>query len=78
MWPAALRYWGLVGVLLAGNYAVLSTLTGLGLPLLPAKLLTEIVLFGASYLIQRAFVFARPRRSGPAPATADREGVGAR
>lgn len=59
----ALRYWALVAVLLTANYALLATLTAAGLALLPAKLVTEAVLFVASYEVQHRFVFAAPRRA---------------
>jgi len=57
---AAVRYSALVVLLLAANYALLLTLTSAGLALLPAKVLTEAVLFVASYELQRRVVFARP------------------
>jgi putative flippase GtrA len=60
--PAAVRYWALVGVLLAANYGLITVLTGWGLALAPAKLCTDAVLFGVSYLAQRRLVFARPAR----------------
>jgi glycosyltransferase involved in cell wall biosynthesis len=76
--PAAVRYWGLVGVLLAANYGLIALLAGWGVALLPAKLVTEAVLFGASYLAQRRFVFARPARqraeAGPVLDAAGRVG----
>ncbi len=59
----ALRYWALVAVLLTANYALLATMTEAGLALLPAKLVTEAVLFVASYEVQHRFVFAAPRRA---------------
>ena len=62
---AAVRYWGLVVGLLAANYLAIATLTGWGLPLLAAKLLTDVVLFGVSYLAQRHVVFVRPDRTVP-------------
>ena len=55
---AAAKYFGLVGVVLAGNYALLSLLhERLGLALLPAKLLTEAALFTLSYQAQKHVVF---------------------
>ncbi|MGY1840647.1 MULTISPECIES: glycosyltransferase [unclassified Modestobacter] len=59
---AAVRYGTLVVLLLGANYAVLSALTGGGLALLPAKLLTEGLLLAVSYLAQRLLVFRRPGR----------------
>jgi hypothetical protein len=58
---AAVRYAALVGALLVANYALLAGLTGLGLALLPAKLVTEATLVAASYLAQRHLVFASRR-----------------
>ena len=76
---AALRYGALAAVLLAANYGLLTTLTGLGLALVPAKLVTEVFLVTCSYQAQRHLVFARfrvPRRSAaaePASVVPDRE-----
>lgn len=55
------RYALLAGGLLALNYLLLSALTGAGLALLPAKLLTELALVSGSFAAQRAYVF-RPDR----------------
>lgn len=52
------RYLGLAAVILAANYLGLAVLTGVGLPLVLAKLLVETVLFAASYVAQRRYVFA--------------------
>ncbi len=57
---AAARYWSLVVALLVANYALVAVLTGVGLGIVAAKLLTETSLFAASYLAQRLLVFARP------------------
>ncbi|MFC6419750.1 GtrA family protein [Sanguibacter inulinus] len=69
---AAVRYSAVVGLLLAANYALLLALTSAGLALLPAKVLTEAVLFVASYELQRRVVFAQPSlgRSTPQGAAA--------
>lgn len=69
---AAVRYSAVVGLLLAANYALLLALTSAGLALLPAKVLTEVVLFVASYELQRRVVFAQPSlgRSTPQGAAA--------
>jgi len=56
---AALRYAALAVVLVAANYLLLTGCTALGLGLLPAKLLTEVLLVTASYLSQRHLVFSR-------------------
>ena len=62
---AAGRYAALALCLLAANYLLLSVLCSTGLPLLPAKVLTELVLVGASYAVQARFVFARSRSHFP-------------
>ncbi len=56
--PSALRYAALATGLLAANYLLLSALRMM-MPLLPAKVLTEVVLFLASYRVQQRFVFGR-------------------
>lgn len=59
---SAWRYGALVVCLLAANYALLATLTGtVGMHLLPAKVITEVVLFVASYQAQRRLVFRAGR-----------------
>ena len=58
---AAGRYAVLATALLAANYALLSALSWLGLPLLPAKVLTELALVPTSFAAQRGFVFAAHR-----------------
>lgn len=67
---AAMRYAALAAALVGVNYLLLAGLTGLGLPLLGAKLLTELTLVTASYLAQRVLVF-RPH-PGPGRRTAKR------
>ncbi len=65
------RYALLAAVLLASNIVWLSYLTGIGVPLWLAKLITELVLFVTSYRVQRSTVF------GPTPlpgAQADPQG----
>lgn len=54
---AAARYALLAVVLLAASYLLLSGLTSLGVPLLPATILTDSTLFGVSFLLQRHVVF---------------------
>lgn len=54
---AALRYAALAVGLLVAGYGMLWGLTGLGLALLPAKVLTEVLLFATSYQVQRRVVF---------------------
>ncbi len=60
--PAAatgLRYFGLVLVLLAANYGLISALNALSVAALPAKILAEIALLSVSYVVQQRFLFAR-------------------
>lgn len=67
----AARYGALALVLLAAGYGGLAALTALGLPLLPAKIVTDLALFVTSYGVQHALVFrARRRRTYHAPAFA--------
>ncbi len=54
---AALRYGGLAVILLAANYGLLDALTGVGISLLAAKIVTEATLFIASYAMQHSLVF---------------------
>ena len=42
----------------------LLVLQAVGMPLLPAKLITEMLLFVVSWAVQRRFVFARRHRTG--------------
>ncbi|UTT57858.1 glycosyltransferase [Cellulosimicrobium cellulans] len=69
---AAARYVALAAVLLAASYGLLAMLTGIGLPLLAAKVGTDAVLVATSYEVQRRVVFAplsadrRPARRGRA------------
>ena len=61
------RYAGLAGVLLVANYAALRTLVDdLAMPVVAAKLPTEVILFVASYQCQKRFVFRRRRVGRPA------------
>jgi putative flippase GtrA len=53
---AALRYFTLVVALLAANYVGISLLTDLGVPEVAAKILTEVLLFIASFTVQRRFL----------------------
>jgi glycosyltransferase involved in cell wall biosynthesis len=55
---SAPKYFSLVAVVMVLNYGLLAFLTGfLGIPSVPAKLLTEMLLFILSYTVQRIFVF---------------------
>lgn len=67
---SALRYTALAAALVAANYVVLVVLTGVGLGLLAAKVITEVTLFLVSYHVQRRAVFAGRRPHG-----ATREGT---
>ncbi|MDO9457847.1 glycosyltransferase [Nocardioides sp.] len=67
-WSAAGRYAGLAAGLLAANYLLLATLYAAGMPLLAAKLVTELVLVTTSYVVQARFVFAHRRRAETVPA----------
>ncbi len=59
---SAPRYFGLVAVMLLFNYALLAFLINMiGMPGVPAKLLTETILFIMSYTVQRVFVFKHRR-----------------
>jgi putative flippase GtrA len=60
----AIRYGLLAALLLASNIVWMQALTSFGVPLLLAKVLTELVLFVTSFQAQRAFVFG----SAAAPA----------
>lgn len=54
---SAARYAALAAALLATNYVWLAALTGVGMPLLPAKLVTDGVLYLVSFQVQRRLVF---------------------
>jgi glycosyltransferase involved in cell wall biosynthesis len=60
--PQIAKYVALACVLLAASYAGLWAMTTLGLPLLAAKLLTDLALWLASYAIQRSVVFSQHTR----------------
>ncbi|MGZ0713156.1 glycosyltransferase (plasmid) [Coraliomargarita sp. W4R53] len=55
----ALRYAILASALLASNIVWMSALTGAGLSVIFAKVVTEAVLFVTSYYLQRRYVFGR-------------------
>ncbi|MFT4134986.1 glycosyltransferase [Microbacterium sp.] len=57
----ALRYGILAVALLASNVVWIEALTGMGVPLIAAKIATEGVLFVTSYGAQRTFVFGTAR-----------------
>jgi putative flippase GtrA len=56
---SALRYLALAAALLAASYAGIELLTLAGLPLLAAKVVTDVALYVVGYLAQRWFVFGR-------------------
>jgi glycosyltransferase involved in cell wall biosynthesis len=56
---AGVRYFGLVLVLLAANYGLISALDALSVAALPAKILAEIALLSVSYVVQQRFLFSR-------------------
>jgi putative flippase GtrA len=70
---AAARYAGLTVVLFAASYLLLAAFTALGVGLLPAKLLTEVLLVTASYQVQRRTVFTPWPRPRPVPTDGRRE-----
>ncbi|GEL94804.1 bifunctional glycosyltransferase family 2/GtrA family protein [Cellulomonas composti] len=59
----AVRYWSLAAVLLVAGYGALWALTHLGVPLLAAKVLTDLTLFVVGFEVQRSLVFVRRRRA---------------
>jgi hypothetical protein len=64
---SAIRWFALVGGLMAVNYLFMWTVAELvGLPLVVAKLATELSLFAASDRLQRRFVFSRQAPVEPA------------
>ena len=68
---SASRYVALAAVLLAANYGLLLSFTQAGLPSLPAKILTELVLFLLSFAAQKRFLFRNRSAAGarnPEPA----------
>lgn len=71
------KYAVLAGCLLALNYALLRGLTTV-MPLLAAKVATEVVLFTVSYVVQRYLIFrARPAETGSTTETPVGKGVAA-
>ena len=56
--PAAVRYFVLVVILLAVNYGLITGISSVGVPLLAAKILTEMALVAIGYAAQSRFVFA--------------------
>lgn len=58
IWPAVVKYYLLAAALGTGAYFSIRALADLGLSVVAAKVLTEAILFLASFAIQREFVFA--------------------
>lgn len=76
MRASATRYATLAAAVLAANYLLLHALhDGRGLWLVPAKVLTEVLLFLASYRVQRRWVFARGGAAGTTAASSGVEAV---
>ncbi len=61
---SAPKYFGLAAVILFLNYLLISLLNDtLGIPLFISKVLTELILFSMSYIIQEKLVFRNRRRA---------------
>ncbi|WP_081669081.1 phosphodiester glycosidase family protein [Butyrivibrio sp. VCB2001] len=58
---SALKYALLAVFILVCNTLILEVLTGMNMPFYTAKILTEIVLFIFSYLVQRSLIFTKGR-----------------
>lgn len=67
------RYAGLALILLGANYVWLRALLTMGVPLLPAKIITEISLYLVSFAVQRSLVFVRRAVSPAAARTSARQ-----
>ena len=65
---AAVRYAALLVVMLAANWGLLTLLTGAGLALVLAKIVTDSSLFAVNYLLQRKLVFGPGRPISRPPA----------
>lgn len=59
---AAVRYASLAALLLFAGYGLLTALTDIGIPLLAAKILTDLTLFAVSFTVQKAVIFAPAAR----------------
>ena len=59
LWKSAARYFALALGILTCNTALLGFLTAAGVHALGAKLITEILLFLCSYLVQKNYIFYR-------------------
>lgn len=64
---SALQYFTLAAFILAGNTAILSVLTGyFGIGRMIAKVITEIILFSISWLVQKYVIFYTAEEDGQA------------
>ena len=59
---AAVKYYMLVLLILTANFLIINLLNvTMGIPLAPAKLLTEVILFFVSYIFQKLLVFKKEK-----------------
>lgn len=59
---SVLRYYSLAAAILGSNYLLLSLFVNtISIPLIPAKILTEAILFTGSYWVQKKYVFYYPK-----------------
>ncbi|MBR2539473.1 MAG: bifunctional glycosyltransferase family 2/GtrA family protein [Mogibacterium sp.] len=62
---SALQYFALAALILAANTAILSVLTGyFGINQMVAKVITEVLLFSLSWLVQRYVIFYKEQETG--------------
>jgi glycosyltransferase involved in cell wall biosynthesis len=61
------RYFSLVAVLLAANFALIWALEAVAVPALPAKILAEVALLTVSFAVQQRYLFSREPARKPAP-----------
>lgn len=72
---SALQYFALAALILAGNTAILTVLTGVfGIGSLVAKVITEVILFSLSWLVQRYVIFYTEEASGSEKACSNTRG----
>ncbi|WP_430866717.1 GtrA family protein [Demequina aurantiaca] len=65
--PQVAGYVALAAVILGASYAGLLLLTGIGMALLPAKIITDLALWVVSYAVQRRVVFSPTRAAADVP-----------
>ena len=63
---SALQYFGLAAMILAGNTIVLSSLVGAGFGKMAAKVITELLFFTISWIVQRYVIFYKEADTEPA------------